>query len=113
MDSTELFMVWMKKIFLKYVVPEQLVLLFTDGHKTHINIKVTDLCHENNIIIFRLPPHTTHALQPLDVVFKSLKDSFSKAVRALSFNKKNIIVSAKKIILSCGEASFRPGFFNC
>ena len=51
-----------------------------------INIDVIDLCRDNGISLFCLPPHTTHALQPLDVaVFKSLKDSFAKAVRALSF----------------------------
>ena len=56
----------------------------SDGHKTHINIDVIDLCRDNGIALFGLPPHTTHPLQPLDVaVFKSLKDTFAKAVMAL------------------------------
>ena len=39
----------------------------------------------------------THALQPLDVaVFKSLRDSFAKAVRVLSFTKKNFIVTKRE-----------------
>ncbi len=84
--DTDLFLAWLRKIFLQYVVAERPVLLLTDGHKTHITIDVIDVCRENNITLFCLPPHTTHALQPLDVaVFKSLKDSFAKAVRALSF----------------------------
>ena len=42
------------------------------------------------LVLFCLPPHNTNALQSLDVaVFKSLKNNFSKAVRALSFSKKN------------------------
>ena len=58
----------------------------------HINIDVIDVCRENDVILFCLPPHTTHALQPLDVsVFKSLKDSFAKAVRALSFTRKFLL----------------------
>ena len=62
------------KIFLKIVVVERPVILLTDGHKTHINIDVIDVCLENDITLFCLPIHMTHALQPLDVaVFKSLK----------------------------------------
>ena len=56
-----------------------------------------DVCRENDITLFCLPPHTMHALQPLDVaVFKSFKDSFAKAVRALSFTRKNFIVSKRE-----------------
>ena len=73
-----------KNFFLKYIVPEHPVLLFTDAHKTHINIDVIGLCRDYGLALFCLPLHMTHALQPLDVVvFKSLKDSFAKAVRAL------------------------------
>ena len=63
----------------------------------HVNIGVIDICRENDITLFCLPPHTTHALQPLDVaVFKSLKDSFAKSVRALSFTKKNFVVTKRE-----------------
>ena len=92
--DSELFLLWLKKIFLKYAVPQRPILLLTDGHKSHITLEVVDTCRENESILFCLPPHTTHALQPLDVaVFKSLKDNFSKAVRALSFSKTNFVVT--------------------
>ena len=92
--DTELFLAWLKKIFLKLVVE---CAHLTDGHKTYTNIDVIDVCRENDITLFCLPPHMTHALQPLGVaVFKSLKDSFAKAVRALSFTKKNFIVSKRE-----------------
>ena len=66
-----------EKIFLKHVVTQRPVLLFTDGYKSHISLDVIDLCRKNETILFCLPPHTTHVLQPLDVaVFKSLKDNY-------------------------------------
>ena len=83
--DSELFLAWMKKVFLKYCGSQRPVLLFIDGHASHVNLDVIDLARENDIILFCLPPHTTHALQPLDVsVFKSLKSHFSKAIHALS-----------------------------
>ena len=52
---------------------------------------------EINIKPFCLPPHITHALQPLDVaVFKSLKDCFAKFISALSFTKKNFVVTKRE-----------------
>ena len=114
--DTELFLAWMKKIFLKYIVPECPVLLLTDGHKTHINIDVIDLCRDNGIALFCLPPHTTHALQPLDVaVFKSLKDSFAKAVRALSFTNQERIsrVVKRPLDQAFSIANVKAGFSKC
>ena len=88
--------------FVKYAVMEHPVILLTDGHRTHINIDILDLCHENNMILFCLPPHTTHALQPLDVaVFKSLSGP--------SLILKRIYCVEDGICLYC-EASFRPFF---
>lgn len=66
-----------------------------------------------------LPPHTTHALQPLDVaVFKSLKDSFAKSVRALSFTKKNLVVSKRRVVKRPLDQAFcifniKSGFSKC
>ena len=64
-------------------------ILLTNGHKSHINIDVIDRCRSNDVIFFCLPPHTSHAWQPLNVaVFKSFKDVFSKRVRALFLRKR-------------------------
>ena len=63
------------------------MLLFTDGHKSHINLDVIDLYRQNHTILC-LPPHTTTALQPLDVsVFKSLKDLYAETVHSVTFAK--------------------------
>jgi hypothetical protein len=48
--------------------------LCMDGHRSHINIKITDICSENNIELICFPPNTTHILQPCDVaLFNPLK----------------------------------------
>ena len=84
----------MKKIFLRHIVVQRPVLLFIDGHKSHVNLDVIDLCRQKDIILFCLPPHTTHTLQPLDVaVFKSLKDNYSKTVCSLIFAKPSFVVT--------------------
>ena len=68
-----------------------------------------------------MPPHTTHALQPLDVsVFKSLKDTFSKAARAMSFAKHFFVISKRefsRVLKSPLDKSFsipniKAGFRN-
>ena len=88
------FLSWIKRVFLVYVAPQRPVILFIDGHKTHMTLDLIDITRSSGVILFCLPPHTTHALQPLDVaVFKSLKDNFLKSVCALSFAKKNFVVS--------------------
>ena len=120
--DTELFLSWLKKIFLKHVVSQRPVLLLVDGHKSHINLDVIDLCRQNDVILFCLPPHMTHALQPLDVsVFKSLKDRYAKAVRSLSFTKKIFIVTKRdfsKVLKVPFEQAFsipniKAGFTKC
>jgi hypothetical protein len=50
------------------------VLLYIGGHRSHINIRISDICSENEIVLICFPPNTTHILQPCDVAFfKSLK----------------------------------------
>ena len=120
--DTELFITWFKKIFLKFSVAQRTLLLLIDGHKSHMGLDLVDLCRENNVILFCLPPHTTHALQPLDVSeFKSLKDHFSKSVRSITFAKQFFIVTKRdfaRIIKSPFERAFsipnvKAGFAKC
>ena len=120
--DSELFFAWFKKIFLKFAVPERPVLLLVDGHKSHMTLDLIDLARSENVILFCLPPHCTHALQPLDVsVFKSLKAHFSRALRAFCFTKKDFVVTKRdfaRIVKEPFELSFsmsniKHGFSKC
>lgn len=58
------------------------LLLILDGHSSHVSLKILDLLKQNRIICLLLPSHTTHALQPLDVVvFSSVKSYWSAIVK--------------------------------
>ena len=120
--DSELFLSWMKKIFLVHAVPQRPVLLLIDGHKSHLTLELIDLARANDVILLCLPPHTTHALQPLDVsVFKSLKDQFYKSLRAFCFLKKNFVVSKKEFASVVKDpfekafsmSSIKAGFKKC
>ena len=84
-----------------------------------MSLDVIDLARENDINLFCLPPHTTHALQPLDVsVFKSLKSHFSKAVHSLSLAKRDFVVTKRdfaRVVKTPFERAFniKAGFAKC
>lgn len=61
---------------------ERPVLIFVDGHKSHLTMELSEFCCNNGIIFFALPPNTTHIMQPADVsVFEPLKSNWKKTVR--------------------------------
>ena len=77
--STELFYGWIANHFAKRVSVRPVVLL-VDGHSSHIDIHTSKFCRENNILLYCLPPHSSHLTQPLDVsFFKPLKSAWGKA----------------------------------
>ena len=101
---------------------ERPVLLLVDGHKSHMTLELVDLARENNVILFCLPPHTTHALQPLDVsVFKALKAHFSRSLRAVCFTRKDFMVTKRdfaRVVKEPFELAFsmtniKNGFAKC
>jgi hypothetical protein len=52
-------------------------MLLCDGFGTHETLEILEFCFENNIILCRLPSHTSHKLQPCDVaVFAPLKAAY-------------------------------------
>lgn len=54
-------------------------MLIMDGASIHTNEEFVRVCYSKNILPFRLPPHTTHLLQPLDVVCSQLLKQYSSA----------------------------------
>ena len=47
------------------------VLLFVDGHSTHISLPAAEYCKDNGIILYCLLPNLTHILQACDIGFFS------------------------------------------
>ena len=65
----------------KLLSPSHYQLLIVNGHSSHECLETISYCCDNHIILYCLPSHTTHALQPLDVVlFSPLKQAWAKAV---------------------------------
>jgi hypothetical protein len=58
--------------------------LINDGFATHESVELLEFCFHHNIILCRLPSHTSHKLQPLDVgVFGPLKAAYREQVEQL------------------------------
>ena len=81
--ETSVFETWITDIFVKHTNHlERPLLLIYDGHNSHLTYNTVKTCMDNNIRLICLPPHTSHALQPLDVgVFGPLKKAWRHAVR--------------------------------
>ncbi|OCK74173.1 DDE-domain-containing protein [Lepidopterella palustris CBS 459.81] len=59
-------------------------ILICDGFGTYESLEILTYCLENNIILCRIPSHTSHKLQPCDVsVFAALKAAYREQVEKL------------------------------
>ena len=93
-------------MFVKFLKDEGLVdgkphVLMMDNHHAHtFNFDFLQLMKDNNVVVFALPSHTSHILQPLDVVpFAVLKSSWNEQMRV--FTRK-----------TGGQALTKPHFFS-
>ena len=78
--DTELFQGWLTDHFLQFAVGARPLLLLLDGHSSHYQPDLIRFAKEHDIILFCLPPHTTHESQPLDAtVFKPRKQNWQDA----------------------------------
>ena len=76
----ELFYYWLTELFVKQIPPARPVMLLVDGHSSHYEPESIRAAAEQGIIVFCLPPHSTHVAQPLDVsFFHPLKVYWSEA----------------------------------
>ena len=84
---TELFYRWLVEHFVKYSAAVRPLILLVDGHSSHIDINTSKFCKENGILLYCLPPHSSHITQPLDVGFYGpLKTAWKKAVAKYTLN---------------------------
>ena len=69
-SNSEIFQRYLEDHFSQYSIPatsyNHLLILY-DGHKSHVSLSLIQWPRERNIILFVLPAHTSHILQPMDV----------------------------------------------
>ena len=65
----ELFYYWLTELFVKQIPPARPVMLLVDGHSSHYEPESIRAAAEQSIIVFCLPPHSTHITQSLNVSF--------------------------------------------
>lgn len=68
-SNQAVFREYLASYFLKHIPGRdgQKVLLIVDGHKSHISVGISEGALEKGIVLFILPPHSSHILQPMDV----------------------------------------------
>jgi hypothetical protein len=78
---------WLKRVFdpeTKERANGKPRVLMLDGFGTYETLEILEYCFANNIILCRLPSHTSHKLQPCDVaVFGPLKTAYRDQVERL------------------------------
>jgi hypothetical protein len=84
-------------------------LLIIDGHDSHCSIEFQDYCKENKIITLCMPPHSSHLLQPLDVVpYSLLKRHYGDGISLLA--RSRIYHIDKETFLPAFKAAFEKTF---
>ena len=99
------------------------IVLFMDGHTSHINLAVSQFCREKNIILFCFPAHASHLMQPLDVsVYGPLKkfwnealDDFRRQFKGLAMSRAHFFKVFDKAWKRAVDspANIKAGFRKC
>jgi hypothetical protein len=68
-------------------------------------------CDNNRILLLVFPPHSTHTLQPLDVVmFKPLSTAYLAQVATQMENSQGLVSLSKRDFLPCFKAAWERSF---
>ena len=97
--NNEVALAWLEQVFDRHTKEKarrKYRLLIVDGHGSHVTMDFINYCDENKILLAILPPHSTHTLQPLDVVmFKPLSTAYSKELTTHLHNGQGLSVIKK------------------
>ena len=114
MESANFFQ-WFQKMFLpaiRHLTATAPVVLFFDGHHSHLSIRLIELARSNNVHLVCFPPHSTHLIQPLDVgVFGPMKSSWRTILKWHQIETCATIVTKHEfpsLISRLWDKSFRP-----
>ena len=68
-SNSEVFRNYLENHFLKFIPchTDQKILLLLHGHKSHVSVGLVEWASAQGIILYILPAHTSHLIQPMDV----------------------------------------------
>ncbi|KAK1920131.1 hypothetical protein P3342_002427 [Pyrenophora teres f. teres] len=112
--NNELGLAWLEQIFDRFTrdkARRRWRLLILDGHGSHVTSDFINFCGANKILLAVFPPHSTHSLQPLDVVmFAPLANAYSQQLQQHIQRGQGTMGPAKAEffnILGCLEPNFQ------
>ncbi|XP_067217161.1 uncharacterized protein [Linepithema humile] len=83
--TAETFFEYITNIFHPWLLQNEIprpVILYVDGHCSHLTMPLSQFCIQNGIELIALYPNATHLMQPLDVAFfRPLKAAWKKMVQ--------------------------------
>ncbi|KAI4461697.1 hypothetical protein MML48_5g00010854 [Holotrichia oblita] len=118
--TSDVFYEYIANDFHTWVLENQIkkpLLIFVDGHKSHMTLSLSKWCDKNQIVLYALPPNTTHILQPADVaLFKPMKQEWKNTVKNWhSVTKLNFCMIFNAVLSKKTELAnnIRNGFRKC
>ena len=82
--TTETFYEYVSNVFYPWLLKNQIefpVILYLDGHSSHVTLPLVKFCREKKLKIISLYSNATHILQPLDIaLFHPFKEIWKKTV---------------------------------
>lgn len=99
--NNDIGLAWLEQVFDRHTkrkagLGRKWRLLIVDGHGSHVTQDFLDYCMKRRILVAVYPPHSTHSLQPLDVVcFSPLAASYSKELSAHIFKTQGLVPITK------------------
>ena len=102
--DSEIFESWFTNNFLVYAPPARPLLLLMDGHSSHFSPLFVNKTAEEQVIVFCLPPHSTHKTQLLD------KGVFSPLKRAWREECHSYILANPGKVVTCTPLNTVAGF---
>ncbi|KAJ8930403.1 hypothetical protein NQ314_016798 [Rhamnusium bicolor] len=80
----ETFFEYVTNVFHPWLIEQNIevpIILFIDGHVSHLTLHTSKFCEQNGIILVALYPNATHKIQPMDVaVFRTFKARWKEGV---------------------------------
>jgi hypothetical protein len=113
--NNEIGLAWLQQVFdrnTKAKARSSYRLLILDGHGSHLTMDFKEYCDQNKILLAVYPPHSTHTLQPLDVVmFKPLATAYSNEVAGFMERSQGLASMSKRdffpLFYRAWETSFK------